>query len=100
MTQEQECIVLCVDTSIKDQIVAFLSNDSKISKGQIETIGKSFAEKVEKACQTCGYDSLFPNSSSVRISNVSLEACYSDSSFASMLCIEEYDGKKMPKNFP
>jgi hypothetical protein len=70
-----------------------------ISRGQVETIGKSFQVKVEKACQTCGYVSPFPNSSSVRISSVYLKARYSDSSFASMLCIEEYDGKKMPKNF-
>jgi hypothetical protein len=69
-----------------------------ISRGQVETIGKSFQVKVEKACQTCGYVSPFPNSSSVRISSVYLKARYSDSSFASMLCIEEYDGKKMPKN--
>ncbi|XP_044973236.1 uncharacterized protein LOC123440751 [Hordeum vulgare subsp. vulgare] len=99
MTREQECIVLCVDTSINNQVIAFLSNDTGISGGQVETIGKSFQEKVEKACQTCGYVSPFPNSSSVRISSVSLEARHSDSSFASMLCIEEYDGKKMPTNF-
>jgi hypothetical protein len=55
ITQEQEGIVLFLDSEQKEEVTALHATNSKISGDQIKIISKKFAGMVQEAFQSCGY---------------------------------------------